>query len=332
MSAGQRVVWMLSAVAACGMHAQSVAKGYVKADPAGCQVWAPSMFQGDDHVARYTGGCKGGFADGKGKVEWTTPAAGTRVMAMWDGNFRSGIFTGDRVVSFSITPVGGDDYMVDWGKVRGGELIEIATGQQTGGMELCRAEYLGVRLAPEAVVADDDVMKNAMKSAVARFEELCPKAAYRVDIGTYNTDMEWHTTNFRAEPTAHASVMLGTTELEQYVNKAATTTRQKDRQGAFEAEREAGHQAFDAFSAKNKIAAWVTTEQLERNPFKYEGKVVGVVVKLDKMLSRDTALVSRERRTAMARSSCVALRPTSPANPKLSCWRLQSESRRSSMC
>ena len=54
---------------------------------------------------------------------------------------------------------------------------------------------------------------------------------------------------------------------------------------------EASRRQFDAFTVKNGITAWVTTQQLDENPFKFEGKVVGVVVVLDRMATRDTAVV-----------------------------------------
>jgi hypothetical protein len=288
-----------SAVLLCGwlagatLFGQSVGNqpGYVKADAAGCQVWAPSMLRGDDHVPHYTGSCKGGYAEGQGKVEWRTRSGSSPVVATWAGSFHSGVFTGDRTTSFPVTPGDGDRYAVVLGHLPGGDVTEIATSPQTGGMDLCRPEALAIKLDAAFEPTDDEAMKHVMSGAVAKLQGLCPQAASRVQVTAFSGDPQWNGSNFKGVVMAEAMVTMGTKDLLNYQNKAANAARQKTRQDGFEAKRAAGHRAFDAFSMKNGVVAWVTTEQLDQNPFKYEGKVVGVFVTLERMVTRDTALI-----------------------------------------
>jgi hypothetical protein len=72
----------------------------------------------------------------------------------------------------------------------------------------------------------------------------------------------------------------------------ASSKVQQERRGGEHARKQGEvRRQFDEFNREHAIAAWVTVRQLDENPFRWEGKAVGVVVRLDRMLARDSALV-----------------------------------------
>jgi hypothetical protein len=67
-----------------------------------------------------------------------------------------------------------------------------------------------------------------------------------------------------------------------------TFLRAKERGADQAAKLQIERNRFDDFSKRNRITAWVTANQLDTNPFKYEGKTVGMIVQLQRMVTRDT--------------------------------------------
>ncbi len=74
------------------------------------------------------------------------------------------------------------------------------------------------------------------------------------------------------------------------MNNASSHLRSQQRGAQQAANLATERKRFDDFSKRNGISVWVTASQLSADPFKYEGKVVGLIVQLDPMETWDTAL------------------------------------------
>jgi hypothetical protein len=283
-------VWASTGFAGRGLWAAQ-GKGYVAADAKGCMVWAPAQLNNDTYVPRYTGACRDGHAEGKGKVEWLNKFASMRVSTAWDGYFRNGVFVGDAGMTYSIAPQGGDEYLVDVGHVQGGEVTAFAKSKGPGGMQLCASWQVGVVLDKGVNPADDAAVKQAMVSAVGKVQAVCHNNGGSVQVGAYAVPVVRDVNGMRPAAVADGRMDWGGQEVGSYSNRVSAEARGRAQGVAMKEHMAASRQQFDAFTVKNKVTAWVTTGQLDENPFKYEEKVVGVVVVLDRMASRDTALV-----------------------------------------
>jgi hypothetical protein len=283
-------VVLRAAVVCDGMWAAQ-GKGYVAADASGCMVWAPEQLNKPDYVPRYTGACRDGHAEGKGKVEWLNKYASMRVSTKWDGYFRNGVFVGDAAMTYPIVPQGGDEYLVDVGHVAGGEVTAFAKSRQDGGMQLCASWQVAVVLDKSVNAADDAEVKQAMASAVAKVQAVCHNNGGSVQVGAYAVPVVRDGNGMRPAAVADGRMGWGDNQVGSYSNGVSAAVRGRAQARAASEQMAASRQRFDAFTVKNGVTAWVTTGQLDTNPFKYEGKIVGVVVELDRMASRDTALL-----------------------------------------
>jgi hypothetical protein len=281
---------ILVALAGQGLCAAEI-KGYVAADAKGCMVWAPSVLSKEEYVPRYTGGCRDGHAEGKGTVEWLNKYASMRVTTTWDGYFRNGVFVGDKAMSYPVTPQGADEYLVDVGHVQGGEVTAFAKSPQQGAMSICSSWQVGVVLDKTVNAADDAVVKQAMVNAVGKVQAACGNHGGSVQVGAYAELVLRDANGMRPAAVADGRMDWTGQEVGSYSNRVSAATRGKQQAAAAKDQMEASRRQFDAFTVKNGITAWVTTQQLDENPFKFEGKVVGVVVMLDRMATRDTAVV-----------------------------------------
>jgi hypothetical protein len=281
---------ILVALAGQGLWAAEI-KGYVAADAKGCMVWAPSVLSKEEYVPRYTGGCRDGRAEGKGKVEWLNKYASMRVTTTWDGYFRNGVFVGDKAMSYPVVPQGADEYLVDVGHVQGGEVTAFAKSPQQGAMSICSSWQVGVVLDKTVNAADDAAVKQAMANAVEKVQAACGNHGGSVQVGAYAEPVLRDANGMRPAAVADGRMDWTEQQVGSYSNRVSAAARGKQQAVAAKDQMEASRRQFDAFTVKNGITAWVTTQQLEENPFKFEGKVVGVVVMLDRMATRDTAVV-----------------------------------------
>ncbi|MBS1143116.1 MAG: hypothetical protein H6R14_522 [Proteobacteria bacterium] len=256
-----------------------------------CQVWAPSMLGQRDYALRYRGGCKNGRADGKGKAEWLYRYAEMKVKATWEGDFRNGVFLDGQKVRGSVEPVSGDKYIVAMGNVPGAELFFIARSPQDGPMELCKVDQIALVLGPRVDVTDDDPVQRVMEAGVKAYQDVCDKGTRYPNVGIFTEAIKLRPNGMLPNPVANARYDSDTGRLGGYSNDAANKARQAKQQAEFAQKQDDVRKQFNAFSSKHGIAAWVTAQQLEENPFRWEGKTVGLVVRLDRMVARDTALV-----------------------------------------
>jgi hypothetical protein len=185
----------------------------------------------------------------------------------------------------------GDQYLLRLGPLSGGgQLTLIDTSPQTGPMVLCPARSLAVAIDP-ASATDDDAVKHAMQAAAQRYRMVCSTALGNPLLEAYDVAIEINDQGRIPQSIARARMEWPRNEIPAYNNSASDALRAKQRQSAAQDRLAKSHEQFDAFSRQNGIATWVTAQQLDANPFKYEGKVVGMVVTMNRMLTRDRALV-----------------------------------------
>jgi hypothetical protein len=256
-----------------------------------CTVWAPSMLSQRDYALRYTGACRNGRAEGRGKAEWLYRYAEMKVKASWEGEFRNGVFLDGQGVKGWVEPVDGDRYVVSMGKVDGAGLYFISSSPQDGPMILCRIDRVALVLGPRADAGDDDAVQRLMESGARFYREACPEGSRTPSVGIFTEAIEARPNGMLPEPVAWARYEADSGRLTAYRNDVADKARAAREQAERAQERDEAREQFNEFSARNGIAAWVTTQQLDENPFRWEGKTVGVVVRLERMLSRDAALV-----------------------------------------
>jgi hypothetical protein len=264
--------------------------GYTDDVDGRCQAWAPSMLGQRDYALRYHGGCKNGRADGKGKAEWLYRYAEMKVKATWEGEFRNGVFLDGQKIKGGVEPVQGDRYVVDMGTVNGADVQFISRSPQDGPMELCKVDQVALVLGAKINAADDDAVKRVMADGAALYRKACPNGK-NLRVGVFTEPVKPRSNGMLPNPMANARVDDETGNLSGYSNEAAAKAQQEKQRAEFAQKQEETRKLFNEFSRKHNLAAWVTAQQLEENPFRWEGKNVGVVVRLDRMLTKDAALI-----------------------------------------
>jgi hypothetical protein len=286
--------WMVFFAMAAGVaHAQDNRTGYQPANAQGCKVWQPAQLRAPDFIPKYSGGCKDGMASGKGHLDWINRYASMRISQSWDGYFSDGVYAGAKPFAFVIEPEPrSNEYIVRLGTVPGGDVVVFAGNTRDGAMDLCGTQMLGVSLNSKTPATDDAAVKQAMTDAAHSLGEFCPTTPRpSVQVNAYGEPFQIDAHGQRTLQIADARLDWATHQLSSYSNQASAQLRSKQRGADQAAKLETERQRFQEFSRRNGITAWVTAAQLDANPFKYEGKTVGVVVQLDRMVTRDTALV-----------------------------------------
>ncbi len=273
--------------------AQAPTTGYQAANEQGCQVWVPPQMHGPDFLPRYTGDCKRGFAQGKGRLEWVNRYASMRVSAVWEGYFANGVYAGTAPFAYRIEPEPRtNEYLVHDGSVAGAEVLVFAENGRDGALDLCAALILGVILDEKLPVTADDAVKKAMTDAAARLGSQCPTTPRSsIQVNAYAGSFAIDAHGQRSAAVAYARWDWEKRALGGYSNQASDDLRSRQRAADRAATLLDQRRRFDQFSARNHVAAWVTAGQLDANPFKYAGQNVGLIVQLNRMLTRDTALV-----------------------------------------
>ena len=256
-----------------------------------CQVWAPSMLGQRDYALRYHGACKNGRADGKGKAEWLYRYAEMKVKATWEGDFRNGVFLDGQKIKGSVEPAPGDKYVVAMGNVPGAELFFISRSPQDGPMELCKVDQIALLPGARTDLTDDEGVQRIMEAGIKSFRDTCAKASRYPNVGVFTEALKPRANGMLPNPVANARYDGDSGRFSSYSNETSAKAKQAKQQDEYAHKQEDARKQFNAFSSKHGIAAWVTAQQLDENPFRWEGKTVGLVVRLDRMLARDTALI-----------------------------------------
>ncbi len=255
-----------------------------------CQVWAPSMLGGRDYPVRYTGACRNGRAEGRGKAEWLYRYADMRVKTAWEGEFRNGVFLDGQAINGHVEPLPGDRYLVDMGTIGAGKLRFVSRSPQTAPLRLCQVEMVVLELNNATDAQEESRSKDAILKAGQRYRELCPQGR-DADVALAPAPLTPRPNGTLPPLPAQARYALDSGTLSGYRNEITSKLQQERQKAEYAQGQEKALQQFNDFSQKNAIAAWLTLQQLNENPFRWEGKTVGLVVRLDQMLTRDSALV-----------------------------------------
>lgn len=276
-----------------------------------CQVWAPSMLGQRDYALRYRGGCKNGRADGKGKAEWLYRYAEMKVKATWEGTFRNGVFLDGQEIKGSVEPVSGDKYIVAMGSTGGAEVQFISRSPQDAPMVLCKVDQVAVIPSPRVVVSDDEQARRLMGDAAQFYRKACPNGR-NLRVGIFTEQVKPGPNGMLPNPIASARIDDETGNLTSYSNHAAAKLQQEQLRAEHARKQDEMHERFNEFSRKNAIVAWVSAQQIEENPFRWEGKSVGLVVRLDHMLTPDTALIRSGLRESSRQLQLKGVTPDFP--------------------
>ncbi len=267
--------------------------GYTKADANGCRVWVPLQLHAPDYVPKYTGACKDGMADGKGSLQWLYAYAEMRPKTTWQGYFRDGVYVGDTALPHAIEPQpNSNDYWVHLGAIGGGEVVVVAKNDSDGRMDLCAPDTVALSLNSRVQPTDDAAIKQAMTDAGSRLQALCPTPKHSAtQINIYTEPYRLDAQHRRPTPVADANLNWTNGMISGYSNRASSALKSSQNATARSSKLQVSHQRFDEFTRRNGISAWVTAAQVDQNPFKYEGKTVGMIVQLDRMMTPNTAVV-----------------------------------------
>jgi hypothetical protein len=132
-----------------------------------------------------------------------------------------------------------------------------------------------------------------MSDAAAKLLPLCKTGFIgRTQVNVYNVPYKLDAGRHYPQSIAVGLINWPNLKPASYSNTATAAVQQQQRFAAADAKTAAARKRFDDFSLRNHITSWVTAQQLDANPFKYTGKLVGLIVQLDRMESPNTALVS----------------------------------------
>lgn len=270
---------------------RSAETGYIDDIDQRCQVWAPSMLGRNDFALRYTGACKNGRAEGKGKAEWLYRYAEMKLKAAWEGEFRNGVFLDGQKIKGSIEPIAGDKYIVAMGTIANAELYFVSRSPQDGPMALCNIDQIGLLPDAKTDLSDDTKVKALMDASIKAYQTTCPTGTRDANIGIFTEPLKPRQNGMLPNAIATGRYDPDTGKLSRYSNSAAEKARQAKQQADYAAQQIEARKKFMAFSRQHGVVAWVTARQIEENPFRWEGKTVGVIVRVNRMVTRDTALI-----------------------------------------
>lgn len=267
--------------------------GYTSANTAGCQVWVPLQLHAPDYVPRYTGACKDGKANGKGSLQWLYAYAEMKPKTTWQGFFQDGVYVGDNALSHSIEPQPrSNDYWVRMGTIGAGDVVLVAQNDNDGRLDLCAPSLVALSLNSRTSPTDDIAVKQAIKDAATRVQVACAQPKHNgTQVNVYTEAYRLGANNRRPQPVADANMNWSDGSVSGYSNRAANEAKGREMTNTRNTKAAASRARFDEFTRRNGITYWVTVAQLDKNPFKYEGKTVGLIVQLDRMLTANTAII-----------------------------------------
>jgi len=285
--------------------------GYTEDLDRHCQVWAPSMLTPYDYALRYSGGCRDGKAEGKGKAEWLYRYADMKVKAAWEGEFRNGVFLDGQKIKGSVEPVPGDRYVIAMGQAGGADLHFVSRSQLDGPPVLCQVEQVALQ-AGKTDLSDDDAARRLLEAGARAYLAACPKETRSPDLGIFDEALRPRANGMLPNPVVRARYDIESGKLNGYSNEPARKAQQARQQAEYAEKQAAARKQFMDLSRQYGIATWITPRQLDENPFRWEGRTVGVIVRLERMLTRDTALVRSAQRDWSAPLQLSGIDPDFP--------------------
>ena len=280
--------------------------GWIDAEQTNCKIWALPFLRSPDYKVAYEGPCKDGKAHGIGKATFLLKRGGQSFQS-WRGYFRDGYFLGQRMINEPLTPLPSGDFLIGLASDKNIQFFIHEISDPEAGLDLC-SRYGGkvMVVAPDNFAfADEAATEQLLTQAGTRYRAFCkddkdvditvvPKT-YKASAGASSTSaIEPILVTGKAREGAGGKPLV----VSVYNNKAAEEARRKKN-----AEKAAARQAeatkfsaetrkvFDDFSKQYRLVNWIKAEQLVANPFRWEGKVVGMRISFDRMVSRSSAIV-----------------------------------------
>ncbi len=261
-----------------------------------CQHW-PEQFSdyGGEYVIAYKGECKSGFAHGKGTIstyeKWRSEdPAKTKLQ----GYFNQGVFFGDRNYQGKLIVDRHQVFtQIDNSKNKPVWLLAFAPNAKP--FPLCEPKIINVGTQNmKQYTENSDAAKTELKRAFSFYTKLCPNTDSDILVAMTEIDKvmqpEYMNSKIYAE--------MNNTKKDVFVNyrniayeELAYEKKRKQEEADRQAKINEVNKNILTFFKNNKVTELVSVEQLEKNPFLWDGKIVAVPATLDKMLSKDTAFI-----------------------------------------
>lgn len=295
-----RLLVPLFAVAALAHTPAGAAEFVTSIDASACAVWGPWSLGDGKQPMRYQGPCVKGKAEGLGKAQWLNPyrfkEGKQEVDATWEGTFRQGVFIADQPFKGKLEAWRSNLVLSERGNVGEARAVWVHPAPSQGPVKLCDIERVAL-LVPEGFkLEDDNLVQARMRSAQEAVVAACPSnAPFRaVDVVLWRAPLISDEKGQEPLSLAKGAVVIDNgkpAEVRAYRNDASEAVRRKQAEAERTAKRDQARQAFHRFSTEQRVQAWLTTAQADKDPFKWQGKTVALTVKLDRMLSPTVAWV-----------------------------------------
>ena len=281
--------------------------GTLAAQGSGCKMIAKKRYLDPSLVLTWSGGCAGGFLDGQGTADIVS-ASGV-IQNRLIGYFRQGVYLGETRHDDAIEVLSGDLYLLRLGSLDSGTEIwqPVKLNHSDHAVRACpRALFEMLALLPDTAAADDEAGQRALAiEAGALLFQRCGayyQAALEIvprDHATVLHD-DWRGAEFnplwaemilthpqgqqQAEVTQFTNFALERQEAAQLA--AETEAWDADR----DARRQDSAQRFLEFTRDNGVEYWASVNDIDENPYRYQGKMVAVPFALGRMADATTAI------------------------------------------
>jgi hypothetical protein len=286
---------------AAGLAASAQAAQHRDAS-SGCVVVAPQYLASHDYVFSYEGACRDGLAQGQGRAIWALRLS-PQNREERAGRFSAGVYLPEPSDGLRARALARDSVLFDLGPLpqlqgMSPRLAVQATGDLTRLADPCKPDTLWVLQADGPALAQDEVAKQLLRSALDKLKSRCgdDRLRERGRPGGERTHVR-----VRAVPQAEletdsygnakgvvteASMFLDPgKDFQQYSNEAASQQRQRQAREERDAQRQANVQRLKAFAKPFGAPVWVSLPVLATNPFRYQGEVVLTTASLDEVIS-----------------------------------------------
>lgn len=293
-----------------------------------CRVHGPSRLAstGDsgtsDYIPHYTGECRNGVAHGQGQLEWRMRWTPGRNRAVWEGRFVDGVFVGTQSVDH-VAALPGDRYLILLADDRARRVWLVSRSGQFDPVSVCDIDRVVLDANPAAKRAalepgDDAKVRALIDAAAKRVVAHCPETTellFEVYEHAFRLgpNDNWPTDAFA---TARVSGFdSGDAAIADYSNQVSDRARQAQRVGDRAARLQAQSDHVRAFATTHAIAAWLTSTEVDRNPYAWQGQRIGMLLRLDRMIDANTAVAVQATHRDSGFVVVTGITPTTLSGP-----------------
>lgn len=281
-----------------------------------CRVHGPSRLVsgGDsgtsDYIAHYVGECRDGMAHGEGRLEWRYRWTPGKTRAVWEGRFVDGVFVGSQPVEH-VAPLSGDRFLIPLGYAGEQRVSLISRSGQLEPLVMCDIDRVvveaGMGMAVERGndtapdLSRDDVVKPMLEVAASLVHAQCPDVDEAV-FELYEREFEFGPNgNWPSNAIAIArfvALASGSGTFASYSNTLGAKAKQEARMAERRDLLRRNQERFVAFTRKHQLASWLKTDHVDRNPFAWQGRRVGMLLRLERMIDPEHALMAQATNAA----------------------------------